>query len=78
MSDLFHEDVPTDYLGRVGEVMRRADWHLFQVLTKRDERLRELLLGELRWMADFKHVAFGASVEDRRYGLPRRTLISSF
>jgi protein gp37 len=28
MSDLFHEDVPTDYIGRVGEVMRRADWHL--------------------------------------------------
>jgi protein gp37 len=48
MSDLFHEDVPADYIGRVGEVMRRAHWHLFQVLTKRDERLRELLQGELR------------------------------
>ena len=70
MSDLFHEDVPADYIGRVGEVMQRADWHLFQVLTKRDERLRELLLGELRWMADLEHVAFGVSVEDRRYGLP--------
>ena len=40
MSDLFHEDVPADYIARVGDVMRRADWHLFQVLTKRDERLR--------------------------------------
>jgi len=36
MSDLFHEDVPPDYIGRVGDVMRRADWHVFQVLTKRD------------------------------------------
>jgi protein gp37 len=71
MSDLFHEDVPADYIARVGEVMRRADWHLFQVLTKRHDRLRELLLGELRWMADLEHVAFGVSVEDRRCGLPR-------
>jgi protein gp37 len=71
MSDLFHEDVPADYIARVGDVMRRADWHVFQVLTKRDERLRGLLRGELRWMADLHHVAFGVSVEDRRYGLPR-------
>jgi protein gp37 len=71
MSDLFHEDVPPDYIARVGDVMRRADWHVFQVLTKRDERLRGLLRGELRWMADLDHVAFGVSVEDRRYGLPR-------
>jgi protein gp37 len=71
MSDLFHEDVPAAYIARVGDVMRRADWHVFQVLTKRDDRLRELLRGELRWMADLDHVAFGVSVEDRRYGLPR-------
>jgi protein gp37 len=71
MSDLFHEDVPADYIARVGDVMRRADWHVFQVLTKRHERLRELLRSELRWMGDLDHVAFGVSVEDRRYGLPR-------
>jgi protein gp37 len=71
MSDLFHEDVPADYIARVGEIMKRADWHVFQVLTKRNERLRELLRGDLRWMADLDHVAFGVSVEDRRYGLPR-------
>ena len=34
--------------------MRRADWHVFQVLTKRDERMRELLTGSLRWMADLQ------------------------
>ena len=71
MSDLFHEDVPTEFIARVGQVMRRADWHIFQVLTKRHERLRALLSSELRWMGELPHVAFGVSVEDRRYGLPR-------
>jgi protein gp37 len=71
MSDLFHEEVPRDYIARVGDVMRRADWHIFQVLTKRHERLRALLSNELHWMSDLPHVAFGVSVEDRRYGLPR-------
>lgn len=71
MSDLFHEDVPGDYIARVGDVMKRADWHVFQVLTKREHRLRDLLSGDLRWMGELDHVAFGVSVEDRRYGLPR-------
>jgi protein gp37 len=76
MSDLFHEDVPADYIARVGDAMRRADWHVFQVLTKRGERLRELLRGEPRWMADLHHVAFGVRVADRRYGLPRISFAS--
>ena len=42
MSDLFHVDIPFDYIQRVFDVMRRASWHCFQVLTKRSERLREL------------------------------------
>ena len=42
MSDLFHEDVPLDYIQRVFDVMRRAHWHRFQVLTKRADRLAEL------------------------------------
>jgi protein gp37 len=71
MSDLFHEDVPADFIERVGDVMRRADWHIFQILTKRNTRMRDLLSGQLRWMADLPNVAFGVSVEDRRYGLPR-------
>ncbi len=71
MSDLFHEDVPVDYIARVGAVMRRADWHTYQVLTKRHERMRALLSGELRWMASLAHVWFGVSVEDREHGLPR-------
>ena len=42
MSDLFHEDVPLDFIQRVFDVMRRAHWHQFQILTKRSERLLEL------------------------------------
>ncbi|MPZ21455.1 MAG: DUF5131 family protein [Luteitalea sp.] len=71
MSDLFHEAVPVDYVARVGDVMRRADWHTFQVLTKRHQRMLRLLSGELRWMADLPHVWYGVSVETRKYGLPR-------
>jgi protein gp37 len=71
MSDLFHEGVPAEYIREVGNVMKRAHWHLFQVLTKRHARMRELLSGELRWMADLPNVAYGVSVEDRTYGLPR-------
>jgi protein gp37 len=71
MSDLFHEAIPSDYVARVGDVMRRANWHLFQVLTKRHERMRSLLNQELRWMADLPNVVYGVSVEDRSYGLPR-------
>lgn len=42
MSDLFHEDVPTDFILRIFEIMRQADWHRFQILTKRSSRLLEL------------------------------------
>lgn len=44
MSDLFHEAVPDDYIERVAEVMAAANWHTYQVLTKRADRLRELLV----------------------------------
>lgn len=71
MSDLFHEDIPTEYIAQVGEVARQADWHTFQILTKRHDRMRRLLLSELRWFAAFSHVWFGVSIEDRRHGLPR-------
>jgi protein gp37 len=42
MSDLFHEDVPTSYILQVFDVMRRASWHQFQILSKRSERLLKL------------------------------------
>jgi protein gp37 len=71
MSDLFQEDVPTEYIAAVGRIMERAHWHTYQVLTKRHERMRKLLCGELSWMGLLPHVWFGVSVENRRHGLPR-------
>ena len=71
MSDLFHDQVPAEYISRVGRVMQTAAWHTFQVLTKRHERLRSLLNGELRWMGSLPNVWWGVSVEDRLHGLPR-------
>ena len=75
MSDLFHDEIPIDYISAVGEVMRTADWHVFQVLTKRHQRMHELLSGELRWLANLPNVWFGVSVENRKYGLPRLRLL---
>lgn len=71
MSDLFHEDVPREYITRVANVMLSADHHEYQVLTKRAGRLHALLNGELREAALRKHIWWGVSVEDRKYGVPR-------
>jgi protein gp37 len=71
MSDLFHEDVPEPYILDVVRVMRMARWHTYQVLTKRSERLRDLLNGSLREAAAEPHIWWGVSVENRRHGLPR-------
>jgi protein gp37 len=71
MSDLFHEDVPEAYIVAVAQVMQRANWHTYQVLTKRSERMRDLLQSTLRPFACEPHIWWGVSVEDRRHGLPR-------
>jgi len=71
MSDLFHEGVPDEYVVSVGRVMQMAEWHVFQVLTKRADRLRDMLSGELRFAAELRNVWWGVSVEDRRFGVPR-------
>jgi protein gp37 len=63
MSDLFHHDVPQGYIHAVFDVMRRAHWHEFQVLTKRAERLAELS-PQLDWSAN---VWMGVSVENAQY-----------
>ena len=71
MSDLFHADVPTEYIARVIAVMQQAHWHTYQVLTKRSARLRELLNGPLAHAGTLPHVWWGVSVENRKHGLPR-------
>jgi len=60
MSDLFHEDVPLDYIRQIFDVMTRANWHTFQVLTKRSERLAELA-PLLNWP---ENVWMGVTVEN--------------
>jgi len=71
MSDLFHERVPDGYIAAVAQVMVAASWHTYQVLTKRSERLRDLLNSRLGFAAKARHIWWGVSVEDRKYGLPR-------
>lgn len=71
MSDLFHESVPDDYILKVAEVMSMANWHVFQILTKRSERMKEMLKTSLKSYAPQKHIWWGVSVEDKKYGLPR-------
>jgi protein gp37 len=64
MSDLFHKQVPFDYVDRVFETMEQADWHQFQVLTKRSSRLRDYV--NVRYPEDSapRHIWLGVSVED--------------
>jgi protein gp37 len=71
MSDLFHDEVPDEYIESVAAVMVKARWHTYQVLTKRSERMRDLLQTKLKSAASMPHVWWGVSVENRRYGLPR-------
>ena len=63
MSDLFHEDVPTDFILQVFDVMHRARWHKYQILTKRSDRLLELD-SYLTWEP---HIWMGVSVENKDY-----------
>jgi protein gp37 len=63
MSDLFHEDVPLAFIQQVFSTMRQADWHVFQILTKRSLRLAELA-PSLDWPAN---VWMGVSVENQRW-----------
>jgi protein gp37 len=71
MSDLFHEDVPDEFIEKVCRVMLAADWHTYQILTKRADRMEALLAGKLRKAAKAAHIWWGVSVENRQYGLPR-------
>ncbi len=71
MSDLFHKDVPDDFIEAVGRVMERANWHTYQVLTKRSSRLRDMLGEGLQFAARLPNIWWGVSVEDRAHGLVR-------
>lgn len=63
MSDLFHHKVPKSFIKKMFDVMNRASWHTFQILTKRAERLLELN-NDLRWA---KNIWMGVSIENKNY-----------
>jgi protein gp37 len=67
MSDLFHENVPDDYIREVFEVMKKTPQHTFQVLTKRAERMTRFF--QSHPVPD--NVWLGVTVENRKHGLPR-------
>ena len=71
MSDLFQDGVPDSYAEAVSRVMVQANWHTYQVLTKRSDRLKQLLNAQLRFAAEQRHIWWGVSVENRKHGLPR-------
>lgn len=63
MSDLFHEEIPAEFIADVFETMQAAHWHTFQILTKRPERLAELA-PTLAWP---DNVWMGVTIENRRF-----------
>jgi protein gp37 len=71
MSDLFHPAVPDAFIVAVAKSMKLADWHTYQVLTKRADRLLHLLNTKLRFAARQSHIWWGVSVENRKHGFPR-------
>jgi protein gp37 len=71
MSDTFHKDAPDAYIIRMAEVMAEADWHTYQVLTKRSERMRDLLNSKLKFAAHLPHIWWGVSCGNRKNGIPR-------
>ncbi|TVR61712.1 MAG: phage Gp37/Gp68 family protein [Candidatus Competibacteraceae bacterium] len=67
MSDLFHEDIPDEFLDQVFSVIRQTPQHTYQILTKRADRLPRYFARQ----ACPQNVWLGVSVEDRRHGVPR-------
>ena len=63
ISDLFHANVPDEFVRRVFDTMVRANWHVYQVLTKRPQRLARMA-GDLPWP---RHIWVGVSVESNEY-----------
>jgi protein gp37 len=66
MSDLFHKKVPIDFIDRVFDTMERADWHTFQLLTKRSSLMRDYMRRRYDNREPPAHIWMGVSVEDDR------------
>jgi protein gp37 len=66
MSDLFHKEVPVAFIDKVFDTMERADWHTFQVLTKRSSLMNKYLRRRYGEGLAPKHIWLGVSVEDAK------------
>ncbi|MGZ8285718.1 MAG: DUF5131 family protein [Allosphingosinicella sp.] len=66
MSDLFHKRVPTGFIDRVFDTMEQADWHTFQLLTKRSSLMRDYMNQRYEHRPPPQHIWVGVSVEDDR------------
>lgn len=75
MSDLFHPEVPDEFVESICRVMLAANWHTYQVLTKRADRMSHLLQTKLKRAATAPHIWWGVSVENKAHGLPRIDLL---
>ena len=64
MSDLFHKNIPTQYIHRVFDTMEHADWHIYQVLTKRSSLMRDFILQRYRARLAPRHIWLGVSIEN--------------
>jgi len=64
MSDLFHKEIPHEFIGQIFDTMERAHWHTFQILTKRSSLMRRFLKDRYGRNLGPKHMWFGVSVED--------------
>jgi three-Cys-motif partner protein len=65
MSDLFHHSIPREFFVRVFQVMETADWHIYQVLTKRSSLMRDFVHERYQGTSTPSHIWLGVSVEDR-------------
>jgi len=66
MSDLFHKDIPKVHIAAVFDTMEKADWHIYQVLTKRSSLLQKFINARYRTRKAPAHMWFGVSVENRQ------------
>jgi protein gp37 len=66
MSDLFHKNIPREYIAKVFETMEKADWHIYQVLTKRSSLLQKFLNERYKNEKAPVHMWFGVSVENAK------------
>lgn len=64
MSDLFHKEIPRAHIAAVFDTMEKADWHTYQVLTKRSSLLQKFINDRYRARAAPAHIWFGVSVEN--------------